>query len=98
MRARALAVGIVVSVLLLAAAGVLYVRASGGAEAQYREAIALVREIQQLSSQWSVEVARVKSDPLADFDALSGFIPRMGRLREGLRDRVRGLRGCPSGW
>ncbi len=93
MRARALVVGIVVSVLLLGAAGVLYLSASGGAERQYREAIGLVREIQQLSSQWSVEVARVKSDPLADFDALSGFIPRMGRLKEGLRERVREIGG-----
>ena len=96
MRAQALWVGIVVSVLLLGAAGVLYVRASGGAEAQYRDAIALVREIQQLSSQWSVEVARVKSDPLADFDALSGFIPRMGRLKAGLRERSRGIGDLPE--
>ena len=96
MRAQALTVGIVVSVLLLGAAGVLYVRASGGAEGQYREAIGLVREIQQLSSQWSVEVARVRSDPLADFDALSGFIPRMGRLKEELRERTREIGGLPE--
>ena len=96
MRARALWVGIVVSVLLLGAAGVLYVRASGGAEAQYREAIGLVRQIQHLSSQWSVEVARVKSDPLADFDALAGFVPRMARLKAGLRERARGAAGLPE--
>ena len=90
MRARALTVGILVSVLLLACGGGALRDVSRGVRrAQYREATGLVREIQQLSSQWSVEVARVRSDPLADFDALSGFIPRMERLKAGLRERVR---------
>ena len=98
MRAQALWVGIVVSVLLLGAAGVLYVRASGGAEAQYREAIALVREIQQLVIAVERGGGAGEERPLADFDALSGFIPRMGRLKEGLRERSREIGDLPERW
>ena len=96
MKARALVLGIVVSVLLLGVAGALYAMAGGGVERQYRGAVALTRQIQQLSSQWSVEIARVKSDPLSDFDSLSAFIPRMARLKRSLADTVRATAGLPA--
>ena len=96
MKARALVVGIVMSVLLLGVAGALYVMAGGGAERQYRDAVSLTRQIQQLSSQWSVEIARVRSDPLADFDALAAFIPRMARLKRSLSAAARGIVGLPD--
>ena len=96
MKARALVVGIVMSVVLLGVAGVLYVMAAGGAERHYRDAVSLTRQIQQLSSQWSVEIARVRSDPLADFDALAAFIPRMARLKRALTDTARGIPGLPD--
>ena len=96
MKARALVLGIVMSVVLLGVAGVLYVLAGGGAQAQYRGAVSLARQVQQLSSQWSVEIARVKSDPLADFDSLAAFIPRMAQLKRDLSGTVRGIAGLPD--
>ena len=96
MKARALILGIVVSVVLLGIAGALYLMAAGGAERQYRDAVSHMRQIQQLSSQWSVEIARVKSDPLADFDSLAAFIPRMGRLKQSLADIARGTPELPE--
>ena len=96
MKARALILGIVMSVALLGVAGVLYVLAGGGTEGQYRGAVSLARQIQQLSSQWSVEIARVKSDPLADFDSLAAFIPRMAQLKRDLSGTVRGIAGLPD--
>ena len=86
MKSGALILGIVVSALLLAAAGVLYSIAGSGSGQVYRASIDGVRQIEQLSSSWSVEVARVKADPLADFDSLAAFIPRMARLKESLSD------------
>ena len=96
MKARALVLGIVMSVVLLGVAGVLYGLAAGGAEGQYRAAVSLVRQVQQLSSQWSVEIARVKADPLADFDSLAAFIPRMAQLKRDLSGTVRGIGGLPD--
>ena len=96
MTARALVLGIVVSLVLLGAAGGLHVLAgAGGVEQRYRDAASLARQIQQISSQWSVEIARVRSDPLADFDSLAAFIPRMARLKKGLGD-ARGIPGMPE--
>ena len=96
MKPGALILGIVVSALLLAAAGVLYTMAGGSGGQQYRASIELAREIQQLSSSWSVEIARVRADPLADFDALAAFIPRMARLKERLAVASRSLPGLPD--
>ena len=96
MNARALNLGIAMSVVLLGIAGVLYVLAGSGAERDYRSAIALTRQLQQLSSEWSVEIARVKSDPLADFDSLAAFIPRTARLKDSLRSTAQGLPALPD--
>ena len=96
MKIGALILGIIVSVLLLAAAGVLYTMAGSNGGQQYRTSIDLVRQIQQLSSSWSIEIARVRSDPLADFDSLAAFIPRMARLKEGLSDAARRIPGLPD--
>ena len=91
MKSAALTLGIVVSVALLAAAGVLYTMAGNSGGQAYRGAIEEVRRIQQLSASWSVEIARVKADPLADFDALAAFLPRMTRLKERLSDSARAI-------
>ena len=96
MKSRALILGIVVSALLLAAAGVLYTMAGGAGAQQYRASVDLVRRIEQLSSNWSVEIARVRADPLADFDSLAAFIPRMARLQETLSDAVRSIPDLPE--
>ena len=96
MRTPALILGIVVSAALLAAAGVLHALAGSTGANAYRGAIEQVRAIQQLSSSWSVEIARVKADPLADFDALAAFIPRMARLTERLAGAARATSALPD--
>ena len=84
MKSGAIILGVVVSAVLLAAAGTLFVLAANNGEQHYRTSISLVRQIQQLSSSWSIEIARVKADPFADFDSLAAFIPRMTRLKDEL--------------
>ena len=96
MKSGALVLGIIVSAALLAAAGVLYSMAGGSSAQPYRASLDVVRQIEQLSSSWSVEVARVKADPLADFDSLAAFIPRMARLKESLSDTARGVADLPD--
>ena len=91
MRLGALILGIVVSVMLLAGAGALYVLAGREGGAPYRDAIEQVREVERLAAGWSVEVARVRADPFADFDALAAFVPRMARVKEGLAGAVGGI-------
>ena len=96
MRTAALTLGIVVTVALLAAAGVLHTLAGNSGAHAHRGAIEQVRAIQQLSSSWSVEIARVRADPLADFDSLAAFIPRMARLKETLADAARRIPSLPD--
>ena len=96
MKSGALILGIIVSVLLLAAAGILYALAGSGSGQQYRASVDLVRQIEQLSSNWSIELARVKADPLADFDSLIAFIPRVSRLKESLSDAARRVPDLPD--
>ena len=96
MRTAALTLGIVVTVILLAAAGVLHTLAGNSGANAHRGAIEQVRAIQQLSSSWSVEIARVRADPLADFDSLAAFIPRMARLKETLADAARRIPSLPD--
>ena len=96
MRSRAVVLGAAVTVLLLATAGALYVMSGAGGERHYRTTLNLVREIQQLASTWSIETARVRSDPLADFDSLAAFIPRMARLKQSLTASVRDIPDLPD--
>ena len=96
MKTSALGLGIAVSVAVLAAAGGLTLMASQHGGSQHRAAIELVRALQQRSAGWSVEVARVRSDPLADFDALATFIPRMARLKERLAGAARQTPDLPD--
>ena len=96
MKSGALILGIIVSALLLAAAGALYTMAGSSSGQSYRASIDLVRQIQQLSSGWSIEIARVRSDPLADFDSLAAFIPRMASLKESLSDAARRIPDLPD--
>ena len=85
-KSYALILGIVVSTVLLAGAGVLYTVAGERSERPYRDCIDLIRRIQMLSSYWSAEVARVRTDPLADFDGLTAFIAQMEFLRRALSE------------
>ena len=96
MKSGAIILGIIVSTILLAAAGALYVIAGNNSEQHYRTSINLVRQVQQLSSNWSIEIARVKADPFADFDSLAAFIPRMARLKDNLSDTARRIPDLPD--
>ena len=96
MKSGAIILGTVVSVVLLGAAGALYLMAGGNQAQSYRTSISLARQIQQISSDWSVEVARVKADPFADFDSLAAFIPRMARLKDDLAVTTRSIPGLPE--
>lgn len=96
MKFGALILGIIVSVALLAVAGFLYSMAGDHGERQYRTSIDLIRQIQELSSSWSIEIARVRTDPLADFDTLTAFAPQMNRLRENLSDTSREIPSLPD--
>ena len=89
MKSSALILGIIVSIFLLVVAAGLYVMAGNQSGQPYRASIDLIRQIQQLSSGWSIETARVRSDPLADFDSLAAIIPRMARLKQNLVDASR---------
>ena len=96
MRPGALTLGVIVSAALLAAAGALYFVSDSTGERHYRTSISLVRGIEQLSSNWSIEIARVKSDPFSDFDSLAAFLPRMARLKERLSDTARRIPDLPD--
>ena len=86
MRSGTLVLGVVVSALLLGGAGVLYSVADNGGVRHYRACIDLIRQIQQLSSRWSMEIARVRANPWADFDALAAFSPQMRHLKRVLSE------------
>jgi len=96
MKSGAIILGVVVSALLLALAGTLYLLAGNNGEQHYRTSISLVRQIQQLSSNWSIEIARVKADPFADFDSLAAFIPRMALLKDELSETAQRIPGLPD--
>ncbi len=96
MRSGAVILGIAVSAVLLAVAGGLYVLAGNNSGDGYRKAIDLVRQIQLLSSEWSMEVTRVKSDQFADFDSLAAFLPRMARLKDELADTAQRIPQLPD--
>ncbi len=86
-----------VSALLIVGAVVLYLYASrsDSIERSYQDAVSIVRQIQQLDVSWSMETARVESDPLADFDSLAAFIPQMNRLTDELTAAIRPIPELP---
>ena len=96
MRVGAVILGICVSAVLLVAAGALYMLAQNNGSEQYRRSIDLVQQIRLLSSDWSIEIARVKSNPLADFDSLAAFIPRMAQLKEELSGTAQRIPDLPD--
>ena len=96
MKSSALIFGSFVSALLLAAAGGLFLMAGNTSGQHYRAPVDLVRQIQELSSSWSIEIARVRSDPLADFDSLAAYLPRMAQLKERLLDSSRSIPDLPD--
>ncbi|MCY4428933.1 MAG: ATP-binding protein [Rhodospirillales bacterium] len=96
MRSGAVIFGVVVSALLLTAAGALHLLADNSSGQHYRKSIDLLRQMQLLSSDWSMEITRVKADPFADFDSLAAFIPRMARFKESLSETVQRIPDLPD--
>ncbi len=96
MRAGAVILGICISAILLAVAVALYLLADNNSGQHYRRSVDLVRQIQLASSDWSMEITRVKANPFADFDSLAAFIPRMARLKDNLSDTAQRIGGMPD--
>ena len=96
MKSKSITIGIFLSVALVVTAAWLYWMASSAKADNHYLAISTIRKIQQLESQWSIETARVRSDPMADFDALITFIPRMGRLKDDLSDAIQNTSNLPG--
>lgn len=89
-------IGIAVSVVLVVTGLALYVVARDIDPEPYRDSITEVQQIQQLAADWSVETARVKSDPLADYDALVAFIPQMDQHKRALIGTIQGIAAIPD--
>lgn len=100
MKSRTLALGVVVTVILLTIAGGLYAmlvrNADASGEHHGRKALALVEEIEQLFHNWNIRAHRVKSDPQADLDSLTAFVPRIAGLKEDLATAVRSISDPPE--
>ena len=93
---NAIRFGLIASALIVAGGVVLFAMARGTDPSAYQITIEQVRRIQQLATDWSVETARVRSDQLADYDALVAFIPRMDELKTSLLTTVQGIPAIPD--
>ncbi len=96
MRARSLTIGVFFSLFLVTVAAGLYWLARTNQPVNHRLAISLIQRINQIESQWSVEAARVRADPVSDFDGLISFIPRIKRLKADLSDVMRAISDLPE--
>ena len=74
-----MALGILVSVSLLASAGFFYIAIQRDevVTAQCMRAVESIRATQMLAAQWSVEVGKVKNEVNSNFDVLADFVDRM---------------------
>ena len=82
-------VGAAASVVLLAAASAFYWLARDTESEAYRAAADAIRQVRLLATEWSVETARARTDPMGDYDALAAFIPEVARLKEAILGTVR---------
>ena len=96
MKSKSITISVFLSVVLVATAAGLYWMANKSTPGNHQLSISILRNIQQLESQWSVETARVRSDPLSDFDALTIFIPQMEQLKAALLEAMRGIPDLPE--
>ena len=83
MRPGALMIGAVVSVILLGGGRRNLHDGNDSGEQHYRKSINVVQQVQRLSSDWSIEISRVKADPLADFDFPGSVHPPHGAVEDG---------------
>ena len=92
----AMKTGLAVSAILLAAAAALYWLARQSDPVDYARAGDDIRQIRQLATEWSVETARARSDPMGDYDALAAFIPEVARHKNALLGTVRDTPAMPE--
>ena len=89
MKARPVVVAIVIGVARIIGAGTLFALSRSVSTAGLEHAVALLQTLQQLDSQWSVEVLQVSSNPQADFDGLATLSPEVRIRSQELRDIAR---------
>ena len=94
--ATTMKVGAVASAMLLAAASALFWLARNTESEAYRSAADTIRQIRLLATEWSVETARARTDPLGDYDALAAFIPEVGRLKATVLETARDTPTMPE--
>ena len=92
------ALGIVVSLALLASAGFFYVAIQRDemVTAQCMRAVDSIRSTQMLAAQWSVEVGKVKNEVNSNFDVLADFVDRMSPHIQVIHDSQSAMPNLPS--
>ena len=92
------ALGIVVSLALLASAGFFYVAIQRDemVTAQCMRAVDSIRSTQMLAAQWSVEVGKVKNEVNSNFDVLADFVDRMSPHIQVIHDSQSAMPDLPS--
>ena len=93
------ALGIVLSLALLASAGFFYVaiQRDEAVTAQFLRAVESIRSTQMLAAQWSVEVGKVKNEINSNFDVLADFVDRMSPHIQVIHDSQGAMPDLPSG-
>ncbi len=89
-------VGATLSAVIAAIAFGLFWGSQAADPAEHRSAIKTVEQIRQLAAEWTTEAAKVRSDPLADYDALAAFIPRVEELTADLLATVGRIEDAPD--
>ena len=92
------ALGVVVSLALLASAGFFYVAIQRDemVTAQCMRAVDSIRSTQMLAAQWSVEVGKVKNEVNSNFDVLADFVDRMSPHIQVIHDSQSAMPNLPS--
>ena len=96
MRSTPVIVGTVSSAVLIGAGVALHFLTPPDLEGRFRTAIGSVQAMQQLGAEWSVETARVRADPTANFDGLAAFVPRMHQLNASLTESLADIPSLPE--
>lgn len=92
------ALGILVSLALLASAGFFYVAIQRDemVTAQCMRAVDSIRSTQMLAAQWSIEVGKVKNEVNSNFDVLANFVDRMSPHIQVIHDSQSAMPDLPS--
>ena len=92
------ALGILVSLALLASAGFFYVAIQRDemVTAQCMRAVDSIRSTQMLAAQWSIEVGKVKNEVNSNFDVLADFVDRMSPHIQVIHDSQSAMPNLPS--